>query len=116
MAVSHWRIFTDTRKPEAAQRLTEKLQSRAGRDLREIAIDEYHKGGHVVTFNMVHECEQWNTTVHDVIVCAQEMGHGWSIGGFAEEELDLTSTGSSIPGIKLLTCFCRRSETSNEEH
>ena len=108
MIPSHWRIFADTKRTDGAQRLTSKLQTQADRDFCEIKIEDYHKGGHVVTFDIFHEGDDWKTAVYDVIRCAQHMGHGWSISGFIEEEFDLVSTGSSIAGIKMVSCFCAR--------
>lgn len=113
MVLSHWRIFTDTKKPEAARRLIAKLKTRVDRSFGEITVDNYHKGGHVVTFDIEHEFNDWIAAVYDVISCAQQMGHSWSIGGFIDEELDLIATGTSISGIKMVSCFCPRPGTPN---
>ena len=115
MALSHWRISTDTKKTEAAHRLATKLQTRIARDVREINVDDYHKGGHVVTFDIEHKFDDWAATVYDVISCAQQMGHGWSISGFIDEELDLATTGTLIGGIKMVSCFCPRPGAINAE-
>lgn len=115
MIPSHWRIFTDTNRTEGAQRLTSKLQSRADRDFCKITIEDYHKGGHAVTFDIFHEVDDWKSAVYDVIQCAQQVGHGWAISGFIDEEFELVSTGSSIAGIKLITCFCPRPGTPNAQ-
>src|SRR5690606_16523498 len=101
MAFSHWRVFTDTRKPEAARRLVAKLQARIDRNLGPMIVEDYHKGGHVVTFDVEHEFDDWPAAVYDIISCAQQMGHGWSIGGFIDKELDLIANGASISGIKM---------------
>jgi len=113
MALSHWRIFTDTKKPESACRLVAKLQARTDRNFGELNVNDYHKGGHVVTFDIDHEFDDWPTTVYDVIACAQLIGHGWSISGFIDEEMDLIANGTSISGIKMVSCFCPRPGTPN---
>jgi len=113
MALSHWRIFTDTKKSEAAGSLATKLQANIDRNFREINVDDYHEGGHVVTFDIEHEFDDWPATVYDVISCAQRIGHGWSISGSVDEEFDLIATGSPISGIKMVSCFCPRPGTPN---
>jgi hypothetical protein len=113
MAVSHWRVFTDTKKREVAEHLTAKLQSRVGRTFQDIVVYDYHKGGHVVTFNIEHDFDQWQGVAYDVIACAQQLGHGWSLSGFIDEELELISTGISVAGIAMATCFCPRPGTPN---
>ena len=113
MAVSHWRIVTDTRRPDAAERLAAKLQALLGRAFREMNVDAYHKGGHVVAFDMEHDIRDWEATVYDVISCAQQMGQGWSISGCITEELDLVTTRTAIAGIKMVSCFCPRPGTPN---
>ena len=113
MTPSHWRIFTDTKKPDSARRLALKLQAQGGHEFHELKVDDYHKGGHVVTFDIGHEFDDWAAVAYDVISCAQQMGHGWSISGFIEEELELISTGTSIAGIKMVSCFCPRPGTQN---
>lgn len=111
MALSHWRVFTDTKKPEAARRLVAKLQARIDRNCGQMIVDDSHKGGHVVKFDIEHEFDDWIATVYDVLSCAQKMGHGWSISGFIDEELDLIANGASISGIKMVSCFCPRPGT-----
>lgn len=113
MVLSHWRIYTDTKRPEDAQYMAMKVQAQVVRDFTDIKIDDYHKGGHVVTFDISHEFEAWQAVVCDVIGCAQRMGRGWSISGFIDEELDLISNDLSIPGIKMVSCFCARPGTLN---
>ena len=76
-------------------------------------VNDYDKGGHVVTFDIEHDFDDWTATVYDLISCAQRMGHGWSIKGFIDEELDLIASGTSIPGIKMVSCFCPRPGTQN---
>ena len=112
MILSHWRIFTDTKRTDGAHRLTLKLQAHVDRNFSKIKIEDYHKGGHVVTFDISHESDDWMTTVYEVISIAQQMGHGWSISGFIDEVLDLTSTCTSIVGIKMVSCSCPRPATA----
>jgi hypothetical protein len=100
-------------RPETALQLTNKLQACIDRTFREIVTKDYEKGGHVVTFDIEHDCADWTATVYDLISCAQRMGHGWSIKGFIDEELDLIATGTSIPGVKMVSCFCPRPGTQN---
>lgn len=111
--VSHWRVFTDTKRTETAKRLIARLQHESDRKFLDTTAESYHKGGHVVMFKLVHDFETWPEGVYDLLVCAQHMGHGWSIGGWVEEEIDLWSSCFSIPGIKAATCFCPRPGTSN---
>lgn len=111
--LSQWRIFSDTKDADAAERFTAKLQKRVDHTFREIVVDHYHKGGHLVTFTIEHEFDDWIATVYDVIAFAQRMGYGWSISGFIDEELDLIATDLSIAGIKLVTCHCARTGTLN---
>jgi hypothetical protein len=113
MVVSHWRVFTDTNRPEAAQRLTAKLQAQTGREFRQIGINDYHKGGHVVTFDIQHEIDQWEAAAYDVIACAQRMAAGWTLSGSIDEELDLIATKTSVAGIKMVSCFCPRPGSPN---
>ena len=44
MTLSRWRIFTDTKKRDSAKRLVMKLQAQAGRNFKQLSVDEYHKG------------------------------------------------------------------------
>ncbi|MCA9170866.1 MAG: hypothetical protein KDB23_24490 [Planctomycetales bacterium] len=113
MALSHWRIFTDTKTPEAARRVIARLQARVDRSFGQMTVNDYHKGGHEVTFDFEHEIDDWASTVYDVISCAQQMGHGWSINGSIEEELNLTGTVASISGVKMVSCYCPRPGTPN---
>jgi hypothetical protein len=43
-----------------------------------------------VPFDIEHEIDDWTATVYDVILSAQQMGYGWSISGFIDEELNMT--------------------------
>jgi len=113
MTPSHWRIITDTKKPDSARRLALKLRALGGREFKEINVADYIKGGHIVTFDIGHDFSDWTAVAIDVISCAQQMGHGWSISGFIEEELELFSTGTSVAGIKMVSCYCPRPGTPN---
>lgn len=110
---SHWRIFTDTKTPEKALKLITKLKTRLDREPADVRVEPYHKGGHVVSLDLSHDAERWNDVVVDILTCAQTIGFGWSLSAFVQEEIELTTTHTSVAGIKMINCFCARPGTPN---
>jgi len=103
---SHWRIFTNAKKPETAERVLQKIQKKWDCEPRNIKIEPCHKGGHVISLELPHEFERWNDVVVDVITCMQVVGYGVSISSFIQEELDLVSVKSCVAGVDMITCHC----------
>ena len=103
--ISHWRIFTDTKTAEKALRLHAKLMERTTLICKEPTAAAYHKGGHTVEFTLEHSAPDWPQLVFDVLCVAQQLGYGWHLGSFVAEELDLWSTGCSVPGVSNIHVF-----------
>ncbi len=113
MVTSHWRVFTDSSKQEVAKRVIADLECRTARRFQNVHVDAYHKGGHVVTFDIEHNEDDWCRNAYDIIVCSQNMATGWSIAGQIEEDFDLMTTKTSIVSVKMITCSCARPGTAN---
>ena len=113
MLSSQWRIFTDTKTPENAERLLSKLVGGLNVVPLDVCSAPYHKGGHTVTFRLLHDCVDWQLAVFKILAIAQRFAYGWSITGDIEVEFDLFSTKCSVPGITMLHCFVARPGTVN---
>jgi len=108
MVVSRWRVFTETSDSEAARLLISRLQESANCEFLSVAINDYHKGGHVATFDVGHDVRSWQAAVYAIITCAQMMGRSCSVAGLIEEEIDLVIADTTISGVELVTCQCFR--------
>lgn len=106
----YWTIFTDTNSVDAARTVVDRLRTISGAEFNEIHVDDYEKGGHIVRFWTDHDAIDWLQTVFDVILLSQRIGLRWSLAGRIEEELSLTSSHPTVPGIKMLTCWCSHLE------
>jgi len=97
--VATWRIFVDCKSSASASALASKLFQLASRTPGSIAVEPYHKGGHLITAATVLSETSWPHCVLESLSLAQRVARGWSITGNIQEELDAWSNESSVSGV-----------------
>jgi hypothetical protein len=105
--ISIWKAWLDAHTHEAAERVCSRIQKELGRDMVDLSIEPYHKGGHVASWTHTHDTVDANAVVVDVIATGQRIANGWVLGGSVDDELEgiASVTGRShisVAGISML--------------
>ena len=97
--VVYWRVFVDCKASASASSLSSKLFKLVSRTPTSVAVEPYHKGGHVITATITLVETSWPNCVLEALSLSQKVARGWSITGNIEEELDAWSNESSVSGV-----------------
>lgn len=102
---SYWKAWTTATTHEKALRVGRPLLEKLGGEETSLRIEPYPKtNGHILSFTVRFANLAWPDAVLALLSAAQSVGHGWTIRGRIDEELDLSTNGVSVAGVSMLSC------------
>lgn len=99
---SDWKVWTETKNEAKARRVLAWVEDALAREVLDVTVEPYHKGGHVVRFRLDHDFSDWPSFVLEVIALGQCVGYGWSLYGDIRTQSSGWSNESSISGVKAM--------------
>ena len=104
---SSWKIWTTATNASKTQRVAGLVVQRVGFPMPSLQVEPSPKGGHVVSFRVVHDEESWTELVVSLLRFAQRVGQGWIVRG-ADDEIELWGalagnlTHFNVPGVSAM--------------
>lgn len=102
------RLILDSTKPAAARKQASAVADRIGGHID--TLQPYDKGGMDASMRFSCGDAPWPDQVTEVLQKAQAFGRGWHITGAIEDEISLTTTEFSIPGIRFASIMAERGD------
>ena len=100
-----WKAWTPATTEEKAGRIAGPLLEKVRGDVASLRIEPYPKtNGHVLAFTSRLEIATWADAVVALLSLTRSVGHGWTIHGGIENDLDLTTNRVSLVGVSMLSC------------
>ena len=100
---SQWKVFLDTKSDTSAERVARRVFDALGVSPNSKKVAKYHKGGHVLTFDLVIGYDSRAEAIVGVIQTGQKIAREWQIRGAIENGPSASSHRCEIPGVEYVS-------------
>lgn len=97
--LSRWRLFTNTKSERAALKVSDRLKLTFTQELTDYSLEAYHKGGHVISFRLLHEKNLYTEVLLEVLQLSQEVARKWQLLGDYSGQPSWWSNDARISGL-----------------
>jgi len=107
-ATSRWKAWLDSAKPEAAERVANRIAERTGLSPLDLKVAPYRKGGFVADWLVAHGDRNREALIVELIRSGQRVASGWTMTGSVDDDFGalVSKAGEghiSVAGAVMLT-------------